>query len=85
MLHRSTHPTPLTLLSNLGVIALIGFALYVTSNPLVLLALMVLPALPYVPDELNVRVAEIQANAISALDDEESDYKESRIGFVPKD
>jgi hypothetical protein len=43
-----THPTPLTFLTNVGIVVLVGYAIYSTGNPLALLALTLLHELPVV-------------------------------------
>lgn len=83
MLHRSTHPTPLSLILNLASIGAICFALYLTREPLVLLALALISPLPFVPDELQIKMAQI----LHEEDDEESAgaYQRTRVGFTPNE
>lgn len=85
MLHRSTHPTPLTLLSNVAIVAVVCFALFLTREPLVLFALFAIRDLPFMPGEVNVKLAELDAlNNPDGPDDSEP-YQGTSIGFGPKE
>ena len=84
MLHRTTHPTTLSLLMNAGIIASVTTAVILTKDLTALIGLAFIRDLPYVPEELNVRVAEIQGMQKDEEDDEQL-YKQNKVGFVPSD
>ena len=84
MLHRTTHPTPLTLISNVAVVAVVGLALYLTHELTALLGLLLVRELPFAPEELNVKIAEIQER-VGAGDEDEELYGGGKMGFAPRD
>lgn len=74
------HPTAVVFYTNLAIVVLIGLIIWLTSNPLAIMGLLLLQQAPILqsPEQMLQAMAEAQDG------DEDPEYNESQGGFLGK-